>query len=146
MTQQTFLRRHRFTIARRITELLVLMLFAGSARWGWEIAGKPLLLGDLSQSKILGMIPLGDPLAFLERLLAGIIPTATTLIGTALITLFYSLLGSRTFCGWVCPLNGSGQSSTFRPTTSVCREARAMPCLQAPSRRASQPEQQHLSP
>lgn len=85
MTQQTFLRRHRFTIARRITELLVLMLFAGSARWGWEIAGKPLLLGDLSQSKILGMIPLGDPLAFLERLLAGIIPTATTLIGTALI-------------------------------------------------------------
>ncbi|WP_297608014.1 quinol dehydrogenase ferredoxin subunit NapH [uncultured Sutterella sp.] len=105
MTQQTFMRRHRFTIARRVTELLVLILFAGSARLGWEIAGKPLLLGDLSQSKILGIIPLGDPLAFLERLLAGIIPTATTLIGTALITLFYSLLGSRTFCGWVCPMN-----------------------------------------
>ena len=69
MTHQAFMRRHRFTIARRITELLVLILFAGSARWGWEIAGKPLLLGDLSQSKLLGMIPLGDPLAFLERLL-----------------------------------------------------------------------------
>ena len=141
MTHQTFMRRHRFTIARRITELLMLMLFAGSARWGWEIAGKPLLLGDLSQSKILGMIPLGDPLAFLERLLAGIIPTATTLIGTALITLFYSLLGS-----WLRRLNGSGQSSTFPPTTSVCREARAMPCLQALSRRAWQPARQHSSP
>lgn len=114
MTQKiTFLRRHRFTLARRITEALVLMLFAGTARWGWEIAGRPLLLGDLSQSKILGIIPLGDPLAFLERLLAGIIPTATVLLGTAIITILYGLIGSRTFCGWICPMNFVVESAAW---------------------------------
>ncbi|MDO5530491.1 quinol dehydrogenase ferredoxin subunit NapH [Sutterella sp.] len=100
-----FIRRHRFTLARRLSQILVLVLFAGTARWGWEIAGRPLLLGDLSQSMILETIPLGDPLAMLERLCAGIIPTATVLAGTLIITLLYGLLGSRTFCGWICPMN-----------------------------------------
>ena len=64
-----------------------------------------MLVGDLSSSRILGVIPLDDPLALFERLCAGIIPTASAAIGALLITLFYGLLGSRTFCGWVCPMN-----------------------------------------
>lgn len=101
----SLLKRHRYTAARRLTELLVLVLFAGTARWGWAVAGRPLLAGDLSQSKILGLVPLGDPLALVERLCAGVIPTAAALTGAALITLLYGLIGSRTFCGWVCPMN-----------------------------------------
>lgn len=100
-----FVRRYRWTLLRRATELLVLICFTGTARWGWEVFGKPLLVGDLSSSRILGVIPLDDPLALFERLCAGIIPTASAAIGALLITLFYGLLGSRTFCGWVCPMN-----------------------------------------
>lgn len=100
-----FVRRYRWTILRRATELLVLICFTGTARWGWEIFGKPLLVGDLSSSRILGVIPLDDPLALFERLCAGIIPTASAAVGALLITLFYGLIGSRTFCGWVCPMN-----------------------------------------
>lgn len=105
MTASSWLHCHRFTLLRRCTEALVLVLFAGTARWGWSIAGRPLLLGTLSQSKILDLVPLGDPLALLERLCAGVIPSAAVLAGTAIITLFYSLLGSRTFCGWICPMS-----------------------------------------
>ena len=100
-----FVRRYRWTLLRRATELLVLICFTGTARWGWEVFGKPLLVGDLSSSRILGVIPLDDPLALFERLCAGIIPTASAAVGALLITLFYGLLGSRTFCGWVCPMN-----------------------------------------
>lgn len=99
------IRKRRWTVLRRLSELTVLVFFAGSARWGWEIAGKPLLAGDLSSSKVLGVLPLGDPLALIERLAAGIVPSAAALTGAVLITLFYGLLGSRVFCGWVCPMN-----------------------------------------
>ena len=83
-----FVRRYRWTLLRRATELLVLICFTGTARWGWEVFGKPLLVGDLSSSRILGVIPLDDPLALFERLCAGIIPTASAAIGALLITLF----------------------------------------------------------
>ena len=100
-----FFRRRRWTILRRMSELLVLVLFAGTARWGWTLFGKPLFAGDLSASKLFGVIPLADPQALLERLCAGIVPTASAAVGALIITLFYGLLGSRSFCGWVCPMN-----------------------------------------
>lgn len=90
----------RFTIARRATALLVLALFAGSARFGWT-----LLVGDLSASKVLGIVPMADPLAMLERLAAGIVPTASVALGALLATVLYALTGGRAFCGWICPLN-----------------------------------------
>lgn len=98
------LHRRRLTLARRACELAVLILFAGSARWGWSVAGRPLLLGTLSQSRVLDFIALTDPLALLERLCAGVVPTASALAGAAIITLFYGLIGSRAFCGWICPM------------------------------------------
>ena len=57
------IRRMRFTLARRASQLVVLGLFFGTARWGWEIGGKPILSGDLSASRILETLPLADPLA-----------------------------------------------------------------------------------
>ena len=32
-----FVRRYRWTLLRRATELLVLICFTGTARWGWEV-------------------------------------------------------------------------------------------------------------
>lgn len=99
------LHRARFAIARRAVQLLVLALFAGTARFGWEICGRKILSGNLSASRFLDAIPMADPLAFLERLCAGIAPTATALTGFIITGAVYACLGSRTFCGWICPMN-----------------------------------------
>ena len=99
------IRRMRFTLARRASQLVVLGLFFGTARWGWEIGGKPILSGDLSASRILETLPLADPLALLERLAAGVMPSAAALTGAAIVLALYGALGARIFCGWVCPMN-----------------------------------------
>lgn len=95
----------RYAIARRTLQLSVLVLFAGTARLGWTLAGAPLLDGTLSASEIAGVIPLSDPLALLERLAAGHLPTFAAGLGALFVLVLYGLLGSRTFCGWVCPMN-----------------------------------------
>ncbi len=99
------LARMRFTIARRFVQLSILLLFVGTARWGWKAAGVPILSGNLSASKFLETIPMTDPLALLERLAAGHLPQATAALGALIVLLIYGTLGSRTFCGWVCPMN-----------------------------------------
>ena len=71
----------RWTLARRALQLAVLGLFAGTARLGWTLAGEPLLDGTLSASEVAGTIPLSDPLALLERLAAGHMPTLTAGLG-----------------------------------------------------------------
>lgn len=95
----------RYTLLRRAVQLTVLLLFIGTARWGWTLAGAPLLDGTLSASKFAGIIPLTDPLATLERLAAGHLPTVTAGLGALIVVILYGLLGSRTFCGWICPMN-----------------------------------------
>ena len=95
----------RYTLARRALQLTVLGLFIATARFGWTLAGKPLLDGTLSSSRIAGTIPLSDPLALLERLAAGHLPTVTAGLGALIVVVLYGLLGSRTFCGWICPMN-----------------------------------------
>lgn len=45
MTHQAFMRRHRFTIARRITELLVLILLRGPPAGDGKSPGSPCSLG-----------------------------------------------------------------------------------------------------
>ena len=71
----------------------------------WTLAGEPLLDGTLSASEVAGTIPLSDPLALLERLAAGHMPTLTAGLGALIVLVLYGLLGSRTFCGWICPMN-----------------------------------------
>ena len=56
------LRVWRYLLLRRAVQLGVLLLFLGTVRWGWEIAGKPLLSGNLSASELLGLIPWRTPL------------------------------------------------------------------------------------
>lgn len=99
------LRVWRYLIARRLVQITVLVLFIGTARWGWEIAGHPVLLGNLSSSKLLDALPMADPFAVLQIILTGHWPAREVLIGAAIIFALYAALGGRTWCAWVCPIN-----------------------------------------
>ncbi len=99
------LRVWRYLLLRRTVQLGVLLLFLGTVRWGWEVAGKPLLSGNLSSSTLLGTIPLADPFAVLQIILTGHLPRLEVLTGAAIILLLYAVLGGRTWCAWMCPVN-----------------------------------------
>lgn len=94
----------RYLILRRATQLGIMLLFFGTLHWGWQVAGAPLLRGNLSASELLGAIPMADPFAVLQQLASGHALHTTVLLGAAILLLFYALAG-RTFCGWVCPMN-----------------------------------------
>jgi ferredoxin-type protein NapH len=95
----------RFTLARRLLQVTVLLCFAGTLHWGWKIAGRPLLAGNLSASELLGAIPLADPFAALQILASGHLPALEVLTGAAIVLAVYLVLGGRVFCAWVCPMN-----------------------------------------
>ncbi len=95
----------RFLILRRLTQIGILLLFFGTAHWGWTLFGEPLLRGNLSGSEIIGLIPLADPFATLQILLTRVLPEGEVLIGAGLVLLFYGLIAGRVFCAWVCPVN-----------------------------------------
>jgi ferredoxin-type protein NapH len=95
----------RYLILRRLSQFGILALFFGTARFGWTVAGQPLLSGNLSASELLGVIPMADPFAVLQQLLTLHVLESKVLTGAAIILGFYALIGGRTFCGWVCPVN-----------------------------------------
>jgi ferredoxin-type protein NapH len=95
----------RYLILRRLTQFSILAMFFGTARYGWEVAGRPLLTGNLSASEFLGVIPMADPFAVLQQLLTLHVLDKEVLIGAAIILGFYALIGGRAFCSWVCPVN-----------------------------------------
>ncbi|MCB1877689.1 MAG: quinol dehydrogenase ferredoxin subunit NapH [Chromatiales bacterium] len=95
----------RFIIYRRIVQFTVLLLFLGSVHWGWSVFDKPLLVGTLSSSEFLGVIPMADPFAVLQMFFTGHVLNAEVVIGALIILGFYAILGGRTFCSWVCPIN-----------------------------------------
>jgi len=95
----------RFIIYRRIVQIGTLLLFFGSAHWGWTVANEPVLMGNLSASTLLGTIPLADPFAVLQIFLTQHVLESEVIIGAGIILLIYALLGGRTWCSWVCPIN-----------------------------------------
>ncbi|MEA3411259.1 MAG: quinol dehydrogenase ferredoxin subunit NapH [Pseudomonadota bacterium] len=95
----------RYLILRRITQVTVLLLFFGTAHWGWSLLGQPVLNGNLSASTLLGTVPLADPFASLQILATGHLLRSEVLIGAAVIVVFYALVGGRVWCSWVCPVN-----------------------------------------
>lgn len=100
-----FIHRWRHLFLRRIVQVATLLLFFGTAHWGWSLAGKPLLLGNLSASDFAGLFPMADPFAVLQILATGAWPIAEVLIGALIVLGFYALVGGRVFCSWVCPVN-----------------------------------------
>jgi len=95
----------RTLILRRCTQFGVLLLFFGTAHWGWSIAGRPLLSGNLSASELLGSVPLADPFAVTQILLTQHLLEPRVLIGALIVLVFYTLVGGRVWCSWVCPVN-----------------------------------------
>ncbi|MEZ5581733.1 MAG: 4Fe-4S binding protein [Candidatus Competibacteraceae bacterium] len=83
----------------------VLLLFFGTLHWSWQLAGQPLLTGNLSSSEVVGLIPMADPLAVLQILFTGHLVQTEVLIGALLVLFGYGVLGGRVWCSWVCPVN-----------------------------------------
>jgi len=91
---------YRYLFFRRFTQIGLMLLYFGANAWGWNI-----LVGNLSSSLFLNMIPMSDPYAILQMFVAGAVLATDLLIGAAIITLFYMVVGGRLFCSWVCPVN-----------------------------------------
>ncbi len=97
---KTLWNNYRYLILRRLVQIGVMVLYFGANAWGWTI-----LMGNLSSSNFLGLVPLSDPYAALQMLAAGALMATDLIVGVAIITIVYGLIGGRMFCSWVCPVN-----------------------------------------
>ncbi len=95
-----FVGANRYLILRRLTQLALLGLFLVGPWFGWWI-----IKGNMASSLTLGVLPLTDPLVGMQALLAGQSLEQAAIIGMAIIIVFYLLVGGRTYCSWVCPIN-----------------------------------------
>ncbi len=100
-------RRGRWTLARRLLQLLVLALFTTQVALNGEV-----IKGSLASSRILdGLIPgigaimMLDPWAWIEHAVATLSPALDSLIPLATVLILYFVFLGRFFCGWVCPVD-----------------------------------------
>lgn len=94
------IRKYRYTILRRSSQLSLLFLFISANIFGWHV-----LRGNLSSSVLLGRIPFTDPFAVLQVFATGDSVSAEALAGALVVAVFFCLVAGRAFCSWVCPLN-----------------------------------------
>ena len=93
-------KKNKWLILRRLCQFLMLAIFLTGPYLGFWI-----MRGNLASSTFLDTINLTDPFIALQSVVAGH-PLATPAIGGALLVLaIYLLLGGRSFCSWVCPIN-----------------------------------------
>ena len=105
---ETLWNNYRYLVLRRVTQLTLLVLYFGGNAWGWTV-----LRGNLSSSLFLDVVPMSDPYAALQMLAAGAVLATDLLIGVAVVTIFYMLIGGRAFCSWVCPVNMITDAANF---------------------------------
>jgi ferredoxin-type protein NapH len=117
----------RFLIARRLVQVAVLLLFFGTAHWGWKLLGAPLLAGNLSAAKLAGAIPLADPFAILQVLATRHAVAGEALLGAGIVFAAYLLFGGRTFCSWVCPMNMVTDAARWVRMRLAVRDVFAIP-------------------
>jgi ferredoxin-type protein NapH len=92
--------KNKYLILRRIFQIGLMTIYFGANAWGWTF-----IIGNLSSSNILGVIPMSDPYAVLQMFAAGAVIASDIFVGALIALLFYSLVGGRAFCSWVCPVN-----------------------------------------
>ncbi|PLY08878.1 MAG: quinol dehydrogenase ferredoxin subunit NapH [Arcobacter sp.] len=97
---KNFIYKHRFLFLRRFTQILIMALYIIANVYGINV-----LMGNLSSSLLLGLIPLSDPYAALQIFFAGAVITFDLIVGALIILTFYAIVGGRVFCAWVCPVN-----------------------------------------
>ncbi len=100
LSARTWIKTHRWRLARRTSQLGILLLFLLG-----PLAGVWIVKGNLSFSYTLNLLPLTDPFVALQSLLARHQPEPKALLGAAIVLVFYALVGGRVFCAWVCPMN-----------------------------------------
>ena len=94
------IKNNKYLILRRFIQLLILFLFFAAANFGLTI-----LKGNLSTADVFGLFHLSDPYAVLQMMFTGYIPTREIAVGAIIVFVFYSIIGGRLFCSWICPLN-----------------------------------------
>lgn len=90
----------KWLLLRRLVQLGVFAMFLSGPLYGVWIAK-----GNLASSKILETIPLSDPMIQLQSWIAGHAPETDALLGAAIVLALYVIIGGRSFCSWVCPVN-----------------------------------------
>ncbi len=91
---------NKWLLLRRLSQVTMLLLFLAGPWWDiWIVEG------NLASSLTLDTIPLTDPYALLQTVVAGHLPETTALLGALLVLALYALVGGRAYCSWVCPLN-----------------------------------------
>ena len=108
-----------FTIARRIVQLAVLLVFLAPVLVaGWSLLGGTVggdnaiatpadsfpFFGTLSSSSVFG-IELLDPFAMLQAVVAAKAFAVDWLLAALPVLVVYGLIRGRVFCGWCCPVN-----------------------------------------
>jgi len=91
---------HRLLALRRASQLGILGLFL-LGPW----AGIWIVRGNLNASRTLDAIPLTDPYVLLQSVFARHAPETTAILGALIVVACYLLIGGRTYCAWVCPIN-----------------------------------------
>ena len=90
----------KYLLLRRTTQIGLMFLYFSANAYGWD-----LLAGTFGTSMVFGTIPLADPYTALQVLVTGFVLGTDVLLGAAIITMFYFVIGGRAFCAWVCPIN-----------------------------------------
>jgi ferredoxin-type protein NapH len=91
---------HKWLLARRLSQLSILLLFL-LGPW----VGIWIIKGTLSSSMTLDILPLTDPYLLLQSLFAGHTPETVAITGALIMLAFYLAVGGRVYCSWVCPVN-----------------------------------------
>lgn len=91
---------HKWLLLRRSSQLGILLLFLLGPWFGiWIVKG------NLNFSHTLNFLPLTDPYIILQSLVTGQLPEKLAWTGAAIVLAFYLLVGGRSYCSWVCPVN-----------------------------------------
>lgn len=91
---------HRWLLLRRLSQLTVMALFM-TGPW----LGIWLVKGNLNHSRTLDVLPMTDPLVLLQSFAAGHSGERDALLGLAVVLALYLMIGGRSYCSWVCPVN-----------------------------------------
>lgn len=100
--------KYRYLILRRFIQISILVLFVLG-----NLLNLQILQGNLSSSLLFNIIPLSDPYAILQGIVAGASFGINAIIGAFIVLIFYSSFLSRAFCSFVCPLNLVTDLSNF---------------------------------
>jgi len=91
---------HKWLLARRISQLSILLVFLLGPWLGiWIVKG------NLNASLTLDVLPLTDPYVLLQTVFAGHVPEMAAISGALIVLVFYLSVGGRVYCSWLCPVN-----------------------------------------